>query len=77
MERLLPLPWCLPARSRSGEGRGEGGGEGEHGSLLPFTEILSKEFPAVFVVVAVNAQVLPVRSIGRVVQMIAIFVVDG
>ncbi len=30
-----------------------------------------------FVVVAVNAQVFPVRSIGRVVQVITIFVVDG
>ena len=29
-------------------------------SLLPFTEIFSEEFPAVFVVVTVNEQVFPV-----------------
>ena len=29
------------------------------------------------IVVAVNAQVLPVRSIGRVVQVISVFVVNG
>ena len=30
-----------------------------------------------FIVVAVNAQVLPVRPIGRVVQVISVFVVDS
>lgn len=30
------------------------------GSFLPFAEVLSKEFPAVFVVVTVNTQIFPV-----------------
>ena len=30
-----------------------------------------------FVIVAINTQVFPVGSIGRVVQVIAVFVVDG
>jgi len=56
---------------------GKGGVKGSAGLLFPFTEVLSKDFPAVFVIVAINTQVLPVRSIGRVIQMISIFVVDG
>jgi len=49
----------------------------ESGSLLFFGEIFPKEFTAVFVIVAVNAEVFPVGSIGRIVQVISVFVVDG
>jgi hypothetical protein len=46
------------------------------GSLLPFIQILSEEFAGVFVIVAVNTEVLPVGSVGRIIQVISIFVVD-
>ncbi len=46
------------------------------GLLFSFTQILSKEFTGVFVIVTVNAQVFPVGSIRRIIQVISIFVVD-
>ena len=45
-------------------------------SLLFFCEILSKEFAGVFIIMAINAEIFPVRSIGRVIQVISVFVVD-
>jgi hypothetical protein len=39
--------------------------------------IICKQFSAVFILVAVNTQVFPVGSVGRIVPVISIFVVYG
>lgn len=46
-------------------------------SLLFFGQILSEELAAVFVIVAVNAEIFPVGSIRGIIQVISVFVVDG
>jgi hypothetical protein len=46
------------------------------GSLFPFIQILSEEFTAMFIIVTVNTQVFPVGSVGGIIQVISVFVVD-
>ena len=50
--------------------------ETPHRSFIPFAQILSKHFTGVFVIVTVNAQVFPVRSVRGIIQVISILVVN-
>ena len=40
------------------------------------TEIISQKAPAVFVFVAIDAEVLPIVPVGRVVVMVVVLVMD-
>jgi hypothetical protein len=46
-------------------------------SLLFITEIITKQSPAVFIVMAENTQIFPVRTIRGIIPVIAIFMVYG
>ena len=46
------------------------------GLLPPFSQVFSKQFTGVFVVVAVDAEVFPIRPVGRIVQVISVFVMN-
>jgi hypothetical protein len=45
--------------------------------LLFITEIITKQSPAVFIVMAVSTQIFPVRTIRGIIPVIAIFMVYG
>jgi hypothetical protein len=49
----------------------------EKAPLFIIFVIICKQFSAVFILVAVNTQVFPVGSVGRIVPVISIFVVYG
>jgi hypothetical protein len=42
-----------------------------------FAEIIAEHAPGVFLVVAIYAEVLPVGTVGRVVVMVPVFMVDS
>lgn len=46
-------------------------------SLFLITEIITKQAPAVFIVMAVGTQVLPIGTIRGIIPVIAIFMVYG
>jgi hypothetical protein len=52
-------------------------GERASGSFILSREIISEKFPGVLVVVAIDAEVLPIGTIGRIVEMVSILVVHG
>ena len=52
-------------------------GTSEKTGLWIILEIISKQFSAMFVLVAVNAKIFPVRAIRGVVPVISIFMVHG
>jgi hypothetical protein len=41
------------------------------------TQIVAKQLPAVFILVAVHAQVFPVRAVGGIVPVVPVFVVHS
>jgi hypothetical protein len=48
-----------------------------HGSVVTAAQVIGQLLAAVFVLVAVHAEVLPVAAIGWIVVMVAVAVVDG